>query len=148
MKKSLQIPVSALVIVVLLAACSKKNDNSPSSAASSWSFGGTSYIAATTVFTNNSLLGVSKANSQQTIGILFSSRPAAGNYTVVSNNIFAGQCSIQATGSGNKVILSPGGGTVKVELPNGKIHATFSGIPMVDVTGQASASISGDLTEQ
>src|ERR1700753_99579 len=148
MKKSFQIAVISLLLTICLGACSKKNDNNPTASASStWSFSGTTYNAATIVFTNNSLLGVSKANSQETIGILFSSRPAAGSYDVVSTNVSGGQCSIQATGAGNQVVFSQGGGKVNLTVSGGKIHATFSGVPVVNVSAQAAGSISGDLTE-
>ena len=149
MKRSFQIAALGVLLTICLGACNKKNDNNPNASASStWSFGGTTYNASTVVFTNNSLLGVSKTNSQETIGLLFSSRPAAGNYQVVSSNVSGGQCSIQATGAGNQVVFSQGGGTVTVALSGGKLHVTFSGVPVVNVSAQGAGNISGDLTEQ
>jgi hypothetical protein len=148
MKKIIKIMAMAVLFAITLTGCSKKNDASPNSSSSSWTSGGTTYAAATTVFTNNTLLAIAKSNSQVTIGILFNSRPAAGAYSVVSNNIGNSQCTIQTTGAGNNAALSQGGGTVTVTISDGKIHAAFSAIPMVDVTSQPAGTISGNLIEQ
>jgi len=149
MKTTIKMLALVAIFAIALTGCSKKNDASPSSSSSSnWTVAGTKYTAATTVFTNNSLLGVASSNRQITIGILFSSRPSAGTYTVVSDNVGSGKCSIQASGAGNAVYLSQGGGQVTVTVNRGKIQASFSGVPMVGVTGTAAGSISGSLTEQ
>jgi hypothetical protein len=146
MKTTIKILAMATMFAIALTGCSKKNDASPSS--SSWTSGGTTYAAATTVFTNNTLLAIAKSKSQITIGILFNSRPAAGTYTVASDNISSSQCAIQTTGAGNNAALSQGGGKVTITISGGKIHATFSAVPMVDITSQPAGTISGDLTEQ
>ena len=149
MKKRFQVILCSLLITIGMCACSKKNDNAPSSAASSWSFGGATYAAGTTVFTSNSLLSVAKANSQETLSINFNKTPSAGTYTVVAGSPGNNQCVIQATSLGNNAaLLSQGGGSVTVTSANGKIHAVFSGIPMVTVTSTSAGALSGDLTEQ
>jgi hypothetical protein len=149
MKKLFQIALLGVGLTICLGACSKKNDNDPkTSASSSWSFGGTTYAAATTVFTNNSLLSIAKANSNETLGILFNAKPAAGTYTVVASNPGSNQCAIQATLGANQALLSENSGTVTVSNSNGKIHAVFSGVAMQSVTGTSEGNLSGDLTEQ
>ena len=150
MKRLFQIAALGALLTICLGGCSKKNDNKPSSsAASSWSFAGTTYSAGTTVFTNNALLSIAKANSQETLTIQFSSRPSSGTYTVVAANPNNKQCVIQGTSlGGNSALLSQGGGSVNISDDNGKIQASFSNVPMVTVASASAGNLTGNLTEQ
>jgi hypothetical protein len=150
MKTLIKKTIFAALIAVAFTSCSKKNDNQPAAAASSFTLDGTSYSASTTVFTNNTLLAVAKSNSQVTIGLFFTSRPVAGNYTVVGNPKTNRECSIDATGGGILEYLSNGSnnGEIKVVINNGKIHAIFSDVTVNNMTDQSNATVSGDLTEE
>ena len=145
-KTKSEVLAMATMLAVITNGNSRNHDVSLSS--SKWNANGTNYTAVTTLFTNNTLLAIAKTNSEITIGILFNSRPTAGIYNVVNNNIGSGQCIIQATGTGNNVSLSQGGGKLTVTITDGKIYATFSAVPMVDIITQSAGTISGDLIEQ
>ena len=148
MKTTVKKMMMAAFFAIALTACGKKNDSSTSPSTSTWTVGGANYTASTTVFSGNELLSIDKTNSQVSIGVLFNARPAAGTYTVVSSNIGSGQCTIQATGTGNNVYVSQGGGKVTITVNNGKLHASFSGVPMVNVSSQPSGTATGELSEQ
>jgi len=147
MKTLIKKTIMIMLFAIALTACSKKNDNQPTTA-SSFTLAGANYPTSTIVFTNNTLLGVAKSNSQVTIGVLFKSRPVAGSYPVVANVMEQAGCGIQATGTGNNSYISIGGGNVQIAITNGKIHATFSGVMLVNIADQSAATVSGDLTEQ
>jgi len=141
--------ILVLILSVTMFGCGKKSDSiSNSSTSASFTFGGTTFKATSSFFTNNEFITQGSSNSSATtITTQFVSRPAAGNYTVVNNltyggNLAANQCFINVLDANSNIYYSYKGGTVTVTVNNGKLTAKFSGIAMAS----SSSDNNGNLT--